>query len=172
MNMDMEKVLNHLVAEFGGPDPLPAGGAAGVTAIAMGTALGKKVLRISGLLEDEAELTPLLAELVPHFRVDCDTFEGVLRAFQIARDDPERDRAIHSAWLAATEAPIHVAVLAARAIRALDRCKGRVKVSVQGDLESALCLIRAGHTIAENNARENAQRLDAQVAARVLSALA
>ncbi|MDF1838309.1 MAG: cyclodeaminase/cyclohydrolase family protein [Planctomycetota bacterium] len=167
----MESALAQLIAEFGGPTPLPAGGAAGVAAIAMGAALGTKVLRISGMPQEGTELSRLLDRLTPQYRTDCDAFESVLLAMKLPREAPGKEVALEDAWLDATRAPVQVAGLAQQIEEVLEGCQGRVKVSVAGDLSSALCLTRAGREIAEGNARENALRLDPEVAREVLSDL-
>ncbi len=173
---DTEQAFRRLVGAVAGPDALPAGGAAGVTAIAMGVALGAKVIRLSantasGLQETGARLERALERLMPEFSADCVAFADVLEAFRRPRDDADRKDVIRAAWRAATEAPVTVALVAAEAEALLLRCSGQVNTSVAGDLKAALELVRAGRRIAESNARENARHLEPELARQVLARL-
>lgn len=170
----VEESFRHLVAAFAAPAPLPAGGAAGITAIAMGLGLGRKVLAISqpeGVAEADAQLRQLLDRLLPAFAADCDAFARLLECLRLARDDPQRQGRVAAAWREATAAPVAVAVLARAGEATLARLGGRVKPSVRADLEAALELVRAGGRIAERNARENAQRLQPAIARELLAGL-
>lgn len=171
-----DRACRELVAALGGPDATPAGGAAGVATIAMGVALATKVLRFTPALPAElAEIGPrldvLLAQLLPEFVVDCRAFTHLLGAFRLPRDDPDRAGVVRAAWVAATEAPVRVAVLAHDVDGLLARCVGRVNPNLAGDLAAARELVGAGQRIAIANARENAQRLPPEVAAGLLQRL-
>ncbi len=173
---EIERALRELVGAFAGPDALPAGGAAGITAIAMGVALGAKVIRLSPDAPDElrevaTRLDALRDELVPEFGTDCAAFEALLAALRRPREDGDRGAVIRSAWLAATEAPVRVACLAREADTLLERCRGRTNPNLAGDLAAARELVLAGGRIAAANARENAQHLDAGDAEHLLSRL-
>jgi len=156
-----EDAFRALVQAVDGPAALPAGGAAGVAALAMGVALGCKVIRLSeaGLDETLVQLEALRDELLPHFAEDCTAFEPVLAAMKRPRDDPGRAAALQDAWGVATDAPVAVAVLAARAQKLLTQCEGRIKSSLTCDLSAAQELVGAGRRIAACNARANAGRL-------------
>jgi len=171
-----DRACRDLVAAIVGPDATPAGGAAGVTAIAMGVALATKVLRFTAAVPAElAEVGPrleaLLAQLLPEFAIDCRAFMQLLGAFRLPRDDPERAGVVRGAWVAATEAPVRVAALAHEVDGLLARCVGRVNPNLAGDLAAARELVGAGRRIASANARENAQRLPPEMAAGLLRRL-
>ena len=176
LESNAEDELRKLVAAFAGPKPLPAGGAAAVTAIAMGVGLGVKVLRLScpGLpLHDQTtcDLEGLLDRLVPEFTADCRAFSTLLAALRRARNETGREADVAEAWRNATEVPIAVAVMGREAEAFLSRCTSGVKPSIRADLEAALELVRAGRHIAERNARENAQHLGPQLASQLLAPL-
>lgn len=171
MKPDVDGSFRTLVDAVAGPEPLPAGGAAGVAALAIGTALAMKVLRISQQHEAAATLARLLEECIPQFRGDCDAFQSLLDAFHLSREDTGRKQAIEAAWHAATAAPVRVASLARRIEVELERGRGDVKKGLQGDLSAALDLVRAGQRIARNNARENSRHLDPKLAEQLLEAL-
>jgi formiminotetrahydrofolate cyclodeaminase len=171
-----ERACRDLVTAVGGPDATPAGGAAGVTAIAMGVALATKVLRFTPAMPAEMDavgprLATLLHELLPEFAVDCGAFTQLLAAFRLPRDNPERAGIVRDAWVAATQAPVRVAVLAHEVDALLQRCVGCVNPNLAGDLAAARELVGAGQRIASANARENAQHLPPAVAAGLLQAL-
>lgn len=164
LDPEIELSFRRLVDAIAGPDSLPAGGAAGVTAIAMGAALGAKVVRLSPdrpsrLNDVEAQLDLLREHLMAEFAADCDAFTEVLAARRRPHDDPARADALQDAWGAATAAPTRVARLAADAESLLVLCTGSVNPRLAGDLTAALELVRAGRRIAEGNARENADHL-------------
>lgn len=173
---EVESAFERLVRAMAGPDALPAGGAAGITAIAMGVALGAKVIRSSPgapaqLGETEARLGALLERILPEFNQDCVAFERVLAAWRRPRDEATREAAIRTAWHAATDAPVAVATLAAQAESLLASCTGQVNPNLAGDLSAALELVRAGRRIAASNARENARHLDPGTARQLLDRL-
>jgi formiminotetrahydrofolate cyclodeaminase len=147
-----------------------------VTAIAMGVALGTKVIRCSpgGPAELQvvaARLESLLECLIPEFAADCLAFEGLLAALRQPGRESARADAIRAAWQVATEAPLRVARLAAEAADLLSGCGGRVNANLAGDLAAALELVGAGLAIATGNARENAAHLPPDVARRLLARL-
>lgn len=161
---DLEPALHTLVQALAGPRALPAGGAAGVVAIAMGTALGKKVLAFSpdlpaALRPLAGQLDELLQQLLPEFAADCDAFEALLAAFALPRTDGGRSAAIQRAWQTATAAPERVATLAGKVEALLQGCSGKCNANLAGDLAAARELVRAGQQIAVANAAENARHL-------------
>jgi formiminotetrahydrofolate cyclodeaminase len=171
-----DRACRSLVAAIGGPDATPAGGAAGIAAIAMGVALGTKVLRLSPALPAELagvgpRLDALLRQLLPEFPIDCRSFAELLAAFRLPRQDPARAGAVRAAWIAATQAPVRTAVLAHEVEALLRRCVDRVNQNLAGDLTAARELVGAGLRIAIGNARENAGHLPPDVAADLLAAL-
>tara|TARA_R110002096_G_scaffold331130_2_gene525182 strand:- start:305 stop:853 length:549 start_codon:yes stop_codon:yes gene_type:complete len=173
---EVEAAFRTLVDAIAGAEPLPAGGAAGVTAIAMGIGLGAKVVRISAgsapaLAGMEDQLTQVLDRVRPEFTADCDAFLSLMTALQRPRDCSDRGALVTDAWRHATALPIAVASTARDAEALLDACIGHVKTSVAGDLSAALELVRAGRRIAASNARENAQRLPPDEAKRLLATL-
>lgn len=165
--------LDRLVGSFVGPDALPAGGAAAVASIAMGTALGAKVARMSSSRSKDteatsAELESLTKRITPEFVKDCSAFEELLRAFKTPKEHPERVNRVRDGWLSATRASAEVARLADEADRLLASLSESVKSDLRGDLQAAHILVQAGRRIAASNANENAQHLDSSLAKSVL----
>jgi len=171
---EVDAAFRRLVAAFAADRPLPAGGAAAVTSIAMGIGLGLKVLHISaadGTPSVAHDLGDLLEQLLPDFAVDCEAFARLLEALRLPRDDEARPDRVRAAWEDATAAPIAVARLANAAESHLAPLADGVKPSVRADLAAALDLISTGRRIAERNARDNATRLDPARAQALLSRL-
>jgi formiminotetrahydrofolate cyclodeaminase len=153
--------LHELVDAFDGPAALPAGGGAGISALAIGTALAGKILRIASRRTPELNasvgpLAAMLARVRPEFEADCRAFANVLAA---SRDPEARDDRIEDAWRAATEVPVRVARHAVAVAHVLERAADHVAGDLRADLDAALVLVRAGHTIAVRIARENAEHL-------------
>lgn len=171
----VEASFKQLVGAFAARDPLPAGGAAGVTAIAMGVGLGIKVLGISssdGTSDSlQQRLQELLERLTPEFATDCAAFAGLLDALRLPASDARRGVKVRDAWREATAAPVSVALGARDAESVLMECATHVKSSVRADLEAALELVATGRRIAERNARENSLRLDPDTAKALLAPL-
>jgi formiminotetrahydrofolate cyclodeaminase len=176
LDPEIEAAFHRLVSAIAGPDALPAGGAAGVAAIALGTALATKVLRLSPTLPSELRdvgprLELILERVLPEFAADCAAFTGLLAAFRRPREDSARADTVRGAWRAATEAPARVAVLATEVDGLLAQCVGHVNPNLAADLGAARELVGAGRRIAVANARENAAHLEAGTAARLLATL-
>ncbi len=170
---DVTASFRRLTQAFLGPDPLPAGGAAGITALASGIAVGAKVLRLSQPDAPEiAVLAALVHDLEAEFTADCTAFAELLAALALPRDADGRRTRIAAGWRAATEAPVRVASIAAQAARALDAVAEQIKPAVRGDLAAAQRLIDSGSDIAVANARENARHLEPAVADELLAGLA
>ena len=162
-------------ASFASRDPLPAGGAAAVLAVTVGVGLALKVITITGgqgaLAQARDELPRLLEQLQPEFAADCAAFAGLMDALRLPPTEPSRAGRVRAGWLAATAAPVSVAVRAYEAEKLIASCRGLVKATVKADLEAAIDLVRTGRAIAERNARENAERLDPSVARELLGQL-
>lgn len=152
---DPARALASLVDALAAPEPVPAGGAAAVAAVAMGIAVGTKVARISKAPEEIGDrLAGLAAAVQPTFDADCEAFRAVL----LARRDGAAPDALAQAWQRATEVPLAVARLADLAIEALGELRPHGKPALRGDLDAAVALCRAGAHISRQNAALNEHR--------------
>ncbi|MCK5941941.1 MAG: cyclodeaminase/cyclohydrolase family protein [Planctomycetes bacterium] len=175
IHVESENAFEQLIESFAARTPLPAGGAAGVTAIAMGLGLGLKVLAIScpdgEASTEQLQLRELLDRLKSEFRVDCAAFDRLLATLREPKTEAGHAERVRLAWRAAAAKPVGVAVMAREAVALLSSCRHLAKASVRADLEAARDLARTGAKIAGRNARENATRLDPDVARQVLAPL-
>src|SRR5690606_7660450 len=110
----IDAAVRTLIGAIARSEPLPAGGAAAVIAIAMGTGLGIKVVGLSQASTPElqpiaAHLQAMLDRLLPEFTADCDAFAALLTALRLPREDSARDSAVQVAWRNATALPVAVA---------------------------------------------------------------
>lgn len=173
--MNQDRAFQDLIEDMVGPDALPAGGAAGIVAIAMGVALGTKMIRLSGADSDltaaNERLLDILESLKPEFSEDCAAFSQLLSVMKIPKNDPERLTQLRAAWSAAVDAPVRAVEAAREALSLLREFEGRVKPSMASDLLASLDLVRAGLSIAERNARENAHHLPEDEKVAVLQIL-
>lgn len=118
------------VSELGSSAPTPGGGGAAALVGAVGTALGRMVgaltvgkKKYAGV---EAEIAVLMercdrlqAALLDQVAADAAGFEPLARAYSIPRDDPQRERRIEEASVAACEVPMKIMELCCEAIEAI-----------------------------------------------------
>lgn len=151
-NTPPERALALLVDALRTTDPVPAGGAAAVSAIAMGIAVGEKVARISRAPARFAERFAILVhEVLPAFEEDCEAFRAVLAARREKAPAP----VLAAAWQRASEVPLGVAARADEARTLLEELRPHTKAALVGDLEAALVLCDAGARISRGNASLN-----------------
>ena len=110
--------------------PVPGGGGAAALVGAVGAALGSMVgaltlgkkkyadveAEIAALMEKCGDLQRQLLDQVP---ADAEGFEPLARAYGIPKDDPERDRVLEEAALAACRVPMRIMELCCEAIEAI-----------------------------------------------------
>ncbi len=100
--------------------PTPGGGSAAAYAAAMGAGLVSMVARLTlgkkKYTEVESQMQAILdeseslrAELTAAVERDAAAFDGIMAAFKLAKDDPNRGQAIQDATLHAAQVPLEVA---------------------------------------------------------------
>lgn len=110
--------------------PVPGGGGAAALVGAIGTALGNMVGSLTvgkkkyADVEDEiialkAKCDGLQRDLLDQVRADAEGFEPLAKAYGIPKDDPDRDRVLEEATIAACEAPMKIMELCCEAIEAI-----------------------------------------------------
>ena len=110
--------------------PVPGGGGAAALVGAIGTALGNMVgsltvgkKKYAGVEEEiialKAKCDALQKDLLDQVPADAEGFEPLARAYGIPRDDPDRDRVLEEATIAACAAPMKIMELCCEAIDAI-----------------------------------------------------
>ena len=109
---------------------VPGGGGAAALVGAIGTALGGMVGALTvgkkKYADVEREMRAMMArcddlrrELLDQVRADAEGFAPLAKAYAIPKDDPDRERALEEATLAACAAPLRIMELCCEAIGAI-----------------------------------------------------
>jgi glutamate formiminotransferase len=158
--------LRGFVDRVASADPSPGGGSVSALAGALGAALGQMSIRLSKdkkVYAQHAEryadaldrLAPYTAALLELVDADSEAFNGVVAAYRISRDSPERDRAIQEALIRATEIPSRTAGCSAEALRVLEDLRSIIHANVASDLQVGLHMLRSALRGAIANMRIN-----------------
>ena len=161
--------LQLLVDRIGSRHPTPAGGSAAAAAIAQGTALLLKAVRIGAAPRAVLELGSLLGSLATRatelFESDSTAFDDLLEAR--AREDLDR---LALARMAVTRVPLELADTGVEALSTVAEVRRRAKRSLQPDVDAGLELIDTGIAISLTNARVNLQYVTNAAAHEMLEA--
>ena len=174
--------------ELAAPTPTPGGGSAGAYAGTMGAAL---VAMVAGLtigkkkyVEVEAEMQAirvmaesLRKELGQAVGDDAASFEALMGAFKLPKDNDEqkaaREAAITKATLNAAHVPLHVAEDAVKVMELALKCAKHGNINAISDSMSGFAMARAALTAAGYNVRINLHSLeDKSVGENMLEQLA
>ncbi len=160
-----------LVQALENTDPTPGGGSAAALSGAMGCALAimAAAVTLKSKKLDEAKrpliekskskisnLKTLLENLAEE---DAKSFDQVMKAFAIPKEDPERRALIDAALIQAAQVPLKTAQSAKEALRESSALKELVQTSVSSDLNCALHLLKAAVLCAAENVRINLDSL-------------
>ena len=90
---------------------------------------------------------------------DAQSFDQVMAAFSVPKENPQRRETIDSALLKAAEVPLKTAQTSQQALRKTNELKNLVQSSVSSDLNCALHLLKAALLCATENVRINLDSL-------------
>lgn len=129
--MDMtQESCRRFVEVLASSEPTPGGGGAAALVGALGTALGNMVGSLTvgkkKYAAVEAEIIALKTacdrlqnELLDQVQADAEGFAPLARAYGIPKDDPDRDRILEEATVAACAVPMRIMELCCQAIDAI-----------------------------------------------------
>ena len=152
-------------------DPTPGGGSAAAIAGAMGCALAlmaasvtlksKKLdpLKRPAIEKSKNEISNIKNLLEKLAEEDAQSFDQVMAAFSVPKENPWRRETIDSALLKAAEVPLKTAQTSQQALRETNELKNLVQNSVSSDLNCALHLLKAALLCAAENVRINLDSL-------------
>lgn len=148
----MEGFLKDLAA----PTATPGGGAAACYAAAMAVSLGEMVLGLAAKKDQgDPPLQRRLGERREAFlqkaEEDAKSFELVLVAYRLPKDDPSRPEAIADGLRGAALVPLSALDLMAEAARDLLEAKAHCPKSAISDWEASLVLLRAAYEVGRKN---------------------
>ncbi len=111
-----EQAIGEFLAALSSGDPTPGGGSVAALSGALSAALGCMVCAIAGRKKGGQELSALSERLLSLREKlldlageDAEAFSGVMAAYRLPREDPERREAIERALAGAAEVPLRVA---------------------------------------------------------------
>jgi formiminotetrahydrofolate cyclodeaminase len=175
--------LRDLLNAFGSSDPTPGGGSASALASAVGASLLAMVASLpntrSGSNEERVSLaavvptlTVLRTELAAAIDADTAAYDGVVAAYKLAKSTDEektaRSAAIQRALKAATDVPLTIMRLSARALDAAGVVAAHGNRNAASDIGVAIALLRAGLDGARLNVNINVGSIkDAEYTRRV-----
>lgn len=162
----MADALRGFVDRVASSDPMPGGGSVAALAGALGAALGQMAIRITKdkkNYEQHAEryldaldrLAPYSAALLELVDADSDAYGGVMNAYKLPKQSPEREKAVQAALIRATEIPSRTANCAAEALRVLEELRSIIHINVASDLNVGLQMLRSSLRGAIANMRTN-----------------
>ena len=86
---------------------------------------------------------------------DSEAYERVMAAYKLAKDSPERERAIQEGLIHATEIPARTAKSAAEALRICDEVRSIIHSNVASDLQVGIQMLQSSVRGAVANMRTN-----------------
>jgi glutamate formiminotransferase / formiminotetrahydrofolate cyclodeaminase len=147
-------------------EAVPGGGSVSALAGALGAALGQMAIRITkdkkNYVQHADRFTDALDRLAPYtstlqelIDADSEAYARVMAAYQLPKDSPQRDKAIQSGLIRATEIPSRTANCAAEALRVLEELRSIIHINVASDLQVGMQMLRSALRGAIANMRTN-----------------
>ncbi len=177
-----EAAAERLAEAFASTDPTPGGGSAAGAAGAIACGLGQMAAGISAAskkieqsrreaLESAREgFKSLQGEFHRLTTDDAASFEGVMAALKLPKEDPARPAKVQDSLVKAAEVPLETARRAVEALRRVRETTAKAVGTVASDMNCAAHLLRAAALCALENVEINAGSLKDPAAAKALRA--
>lgn len=178
---DWKISLSSVVEALASTSPTPGGGAAAAIVGAMGVALVEKAFAITArskktpddiknvLNEKVLYLKKLRNNIEAKISEDCQSFDAVMEAFKMPKDDPKRKEKIQEALIFAAKVPLSTAKLISEVIEDVKGMKGMVKEDVLSDYKSGIYLLFAAIKAAVENVFINLRSIEDKAVCEKLS---
>lgn len=162
---------NLLVDALSNDSPTPGGGSAGAVSGAMGAALVEMALGVSikskktpedvkrKLSEIKAKISRIKQQLQIQAVKDSESFDEVMKAYKIPKEDPNRNAEIQKATVNAANIPLTTAKLAKEAIEIARNIEG-LRDTVMSDYRSGIYLLTAAIKCAAENVFINCDSIE------------
>ena len=148
---DMLRGFLHRVASA---EPTPGGGSVAALAGALGAALGQMAIRITKEKKNYQQyaeryadaldrLSAHSSELLALVDRDSEAYKRVMAAYKLAKDSPEREKAIQEGLIHATEIPSRTAKSAAEALHICEELRSIIHINVASDFEVGIRMLQA-----------------------------
>ena len=162
----MNDGLRDFIDRVASAEPVPGGGSVSALSGALGAALGQMAIRLTKDKKNFTQhadryfdaldrLAPYRAALLELVDADAEAFNGVMAAYRIPKESHDRDAAIQTALIRATEIPSRTANCSAEALRVLEELRSIIHPNVTSDLHVALTMLRSSIRGAVANMRIN-----------------
>jgi glutamate formiminotransferase/glutamate formiminotransferase/formiminotetrahydrofolate cyclodeaminase len=152
--------LSDFLASVADAKPTPAGGSVAALVGALAASLGVMGARLDGQLDREQQLLERSRKLYQLVQADMDVYTGLMDAYRIPKQHPDRLHVISVALQRATEVPLEITELSCEVARFLHTLREGSKPTIQSDLTVGLILAiataRAGLVTVQTNI--NAQK--------------
>ena len=158
--------LRSFIDQVASAAPVPGGGSVAALSGALGAALGQMCVRITKdkknyqqhgdrYVDALERLGRHTSELYSLIQKDAEAFAEVMSAYKISKDSPEREQAIQSGLVCATEVPAKTAEAAVEALRVVKELQTIIHSAVASDFEVAVQMLRSSTHGAIANMRIN-----------------
>lgn len=157
---ETEHTLSDFLTAVADAKPTPAGGSVAAFVGALAASLGVMGARLGRQSDDEQRLLELSRQLHRLVQADSEVYTGLMDAYKMPKQHPDRLHAISIALQRATEVPLEIAELSCEVARLLHMLRKGAKPTIHSDLTVgltiALATAQAGLVTARTNT--NAQR--------------
>lgn len=143
MDGSAQRPLAELLESVAGQSAAPGGGSAAAWTAALGAALVEMAALYAGADEPAARASTLRAALVAIGETELSSYEPVLEASRLPRDDPARGARLEAALVAASESSLAIARAAAEVADLGTVVAGRSKPALAGDAVTGALLAEA-----------------------------
>jgi glutamate formiminotransferase/formiminotetrahydrofolate cyclodeaminase len=169
-----EMGANFVIDALSNSNPTPGGGSAAAISGSMGAALIEMALGVTAKSKKTpddikesfknyiSELRKIRQEIETQIMEDAASFDSVMAAFKMPKENPERVIAIQSAMINAARVPLKTAELCAKAIDFSLNIKG-IKEDVMSDYRSGIYLLQSGIKCALENVFINVKSINDEV---------
>ena len=135
-----EQTLPHFLATVADATPTPAGGSVAAFVGALAASLGVMGARLGGQSGRELRLLELSRQLHQLVHADVEAYNGLMDAYKMPKQHPDRPHAISISLQRATEVPLEITELSCEVARFLHNLREGAKPSIQSDLTVGLTI--------------------------------
>lgn len=167
--------LSDFLAAVADAKPTPAGGSVAAFVGALAASLGVMGARLGGQSDGEQYLMELSRQLHRLVQADIEAYNGLMDAYKMPKQHPDRLHAISNALQRATEVPLEITELACEVARFLHTFREGAKPTIQSDLTVGLTIAIAAAqaglvTVHTNTNVQHNQQLRETVQLRIAQA--
>jgi glutamate formiminotransferase/glutamate formiminotransferase/formiminotetrahydrofolate cyclodeaminase len=149
------QTLSDFLAAVGDAKPTPAGGGVAAFVGALAASLGVMGARLGRQSDKEKSLLELGRRLHQLVQADTEAYTGLMEAYKLPKQHPDRPEAVSIALQLATEVPLEITELSCEVARLLHTLREGAKPSIHSDLTvgltTALAAAQAGLITAHTN---------------------